>query len=167
MVRVARDRAMDRLRARRVPRSRGRARDQAWPQSRPWRPTPACNPGTTLYGCWRAASLTDALAGLPEDRRQLIEAAFFEGYTHSELAQRFGLPLGDREDAHPRRRDCHAEEAGARRMIQDDVQALALADAIGALDPDERGTWTPAWPPCAPHSVRAEVAHLFYDAAWR
>jgi hypothetical protein len=23
-----------------------------------------------------------------------IEAAFFEGYTHSELARRFGLPLG-------------------------------------------------------------------------
>ena len=38
--------------------------------------------------------MTDALAGLPAEQRQLIEAAFFEGYTHSELAQRYGLPLG-------------------------------------------------------------------------
>ena len=39
-------------------------------------------------------TLADALAGLPAEQRRLIEAAFFEGYTHSELAQRFGLPLG-------------------------------------------------------------------------
>ena len=39
-------------------------------------------------------TLTDALAGLPAEQRQLIEAAFFEGYTHSELAHRFELPLG-------------------------------------------------------------------------
>ena len=42
----------------------------------------------------RRRTLTDTLAGLPTEQRQLIEAAFFEGYTHSELAQRFGLPLG-------------------------------------------------------------------------
>ena len=42
----------------------------------------------------RRRTLTDALDGLPAEQRQLIEAAFFEGYTHSELAQRFGLPLG-------------------------------------------------------------------------
>ena len=39
-------------------------------------------------------TLTSALAGLPAEQRRLIEAAFFEGYTHSELAERFGLPLG-------------------------------------------------------------------------
>ena len=32
-------------------------------------------------------------------------------------------------------------------MIPDDIQALVLADTIGALDPDERETWRPAWPP--------------------
>ena len=42
----------------------------------------------------RRRTLTGALAGLPPEQRQLIEAAFFEGYTHTELAQRFGLPLG-------------------------------------------------------------------------
>ena len=62
IVRVARNCAIDRLRARRV-----RATVDA----------PAID-----------------LAGLPPEQRRLIEAAFFEGYTHSELAQRFGLPLG-------------------------------------------------------------------------
>ena len=45
-------------------------------------------------------------------------------------------------------------------MIPDDVQALALADAIGALDPDERReleTRLAALPP----DVRAEVAYLY------
>lgn len=48
-------------------------------------------------------------------------------------------------------------------MIPDDIQALALADAIGALDPDERReleTRLAALPP----DVRAEVSHL-YDAS--
>jgi quercetin dioxygenase-like cupin family protein len=48
-------------------------------------------------------------------------------------------------------------------MIPDDIQALALADAIGALDADERrdlGVRLSALPP----SVRAEVADL-YDAS--
>jgi RNA polymerase sigma-70 factor (ECF subfamily) len=36
----------------------------------------------------------NAMAGLPAEQARLIEAAFFEGYTHSELADRFRLPLG-------------------------------------------------------------------------
>jgi len=48
-------------------------------------------------------------------------------------------------------------------MIPDEIQTLALADAIGALDPDERRDLErrlAALPP----DVRAEVAHL-YDAS--
>jgi anti-sigma factor ChrR (cupin superfamily) len=48
-------------------------------------------------------------------------------------------------------------------MIPDDIQALALADAIGALDPDERRDLE-ARLAGLPSSVRAEVAHL-YDAS--
>jgi len=40
---------------------------------------------------FQAAAMLMALA--PDDRR-LIELAFFEGYTHTELADRLGLPLG-------------------------------------------------------------------------
>ena len=48
-------------------------------------------------------------------------------------------------------------------MIPDDIQALALADAIGALDPDERRDLE-ARVAALPPSLRAEVAHL-YDAS--
>ena len=51
-------------------------------------------PEAAVLDSERRRTLTDALAGLSAEQRQLIEAAFFEGYTHSELAQRFGLPLG-------------------------------------------------------------------------
>jgi quercetin dioxygenase-like cupin family protein len=48
-------------------------------------------------------------------------------------------------------------------MIPDDIQALALADAIGALDPGERGDLE-ARLAALPPKVRAEVGHL-YDAS--
>ena len=48
-------------------------------------------------------------------------------------------------------------------MIPDDIQALALADALGALDPDERLDLE-ARLAALPFDVRAEVAHL-YDAS--
>lgn len=35
-----------------------------------------------------------ALSLLPEDERNILAAAYFEGYTQAELAERFGLPLG-------------------------------------------------------------------------
>ena len=93
------------------------------------------------------------------EQRQLIEAAFFEGYTHGELARRFGLPC---QDAHPYGDDRHAPTPGARRLIPEDIQALALADAIGALDPDERRDLE-AGLAALPPDVRAED-HL-YDAS--
>jgi RNA polymerase sigma-70 factor, ECF subfamily len=58
---------------------------------------PATNiqtPGAAVLGAERRRTLSDALTGLPAEQRRLVEAAFFEGYTHSELARRFGLPLG-------------------------------------------------------------------------
>lgn len=45
-------------------------------------------------------------------------------------------------------------------MIPDDIEALALADAIGALDPDERRDLE-ARLAALPSNVRAEVAHLY------
>jgi RNA polymerase sigma-70 factor (ECF subfamily) len=51
-------------------------------------------PETVAVDTERRESVMDALAGLPAEQRRLIEAAFFEGYTHSELAERFRLPLG-------------------------------------------------------------------------
>jgi quercetin dioxygenase-like cupin family protein len=46
-------------------------------------------------------------------------------------------------------------------MIPDDIQTLVLADAIGALDPDERQDLEARLATVAPN-VRAEVAHLYH-----
>ena len=93
IVRLARNFAIDRLRARRsraaidTPAS-GEHVAEAVPAS------DIHSPEGIVLNTERRQALTDALAGLPADQRQLIEAAFFEGYTHSDLARRFGLPLG-------------------------------------------------------------------------
>jgi len=38
--------------------------------------------------------LVRALAQIPDAERELIELAYFDGYTQSQLAERLGLPLG-------------------------------------------------------------------------
>ena len=93
IVRLARNVAIDRLRARR---SRA-VIDAPAPAVRVAEAVPASDiqsPEVVVLDAERRRALTDALAALPADQRHLIEAAFFEGYTHSELARRFGLPLG-------------------------------------------------------------------------
>ena len=94
IVRVARNCAIDRLRARRVRATiDAPAIDIAAVESATVA-TGIETPESTVLIAERRRTLTDALAGLPADQRQLVEAAFFEGYTHSELAHRFKLPLG-------------------------------------------------------------------------
>ena len=94
IVRVARNCAIDRLRARRV---RAVVHAPAIDFSEVETAAPATSiqtPEATVLIAEQRRTLTGALAGLPAEQRHLIEAAFFEGYTHSELAQRFELPLG-------------------------------------------------------------------------
>ena len=94
IVRVARNCAIDRLRARRV---RAVVHASAIDFSEVETTAPATSiqtPEATVLIAEQRRTLTGALAGLPAEQRHLIEAAFFEGYTHSELAQRFELPLG-------------------------------------------------------------------------
>ena len=90
ILRLGRNLAIDRLRRRRhrdIPAPGGRVAE-AMPD---W---DIQSPEAVVLEAERRQALTDALAGLPAEQRQLIEAAFFEGYTQSELARRFGLPLG-------------------------------------------------------------------------
>ena len=93
IVRVARNCAIDRLRARRLRAAvNAPATDLAVVEAAA--SSGIQTPEAAVLDAERRQKVTDALGGLPEEQRQLIEAAFFEGYTHSELAQRFGLPLG-------------------------------------------------------------------------
>jgi RNA polymerase sigma-70 factor, ECF subfamily len=41
-----------------------------------------------------AQAVRTALAGLPDELRALVEFAYYEGLTHTEVAARTGLPLG-------------------------------------------------------------------------
>jgi RNA polymerase sigma-70 factor (ECF subfamily) len=85
LVRIARNRAIDRLRANTV-----RARTvEATPL-----PPPVETPETRAAMSEQERAVARALEALPHDQRQLIEFAYFSGLTQSELATRFGLPLG-------------------------------------------------------------------------
>ena len=86
LVRVARNRAIDRLRANAV---RLRAVDAA-----PADIDPPATPEQTATQTERQRAVASALASLPEEQRTLIEQAYFFGLTQSELADRFRLPLG-------------------------------------------------------------------------
>jgi RNA polymerase sigma-70 factor (ECF subfamily) len=52
---------------------------------------PAENPGVVAE---RRGLVQSALDGLPEPQRRVVELAFFEGLTQSEIASRLGEPLG-------------------------------------------------------------------------
>jgi RNA polymerase sigma-70 factor (ECF subfamily) len=85
LVRVARNRAIDRLRANNV---RLRAIESA--------PAPAAaeNPESQASQSEQQRAVARALDTLPPEQRVLIEQAYFLGLTQSELAERFKLPLG-------------------------------------------------------------------------
>jgi RNA polymerase sigma-70 factor (ECF subfamily) len=85
LVRIARNRAIDRLRANAV---RARTAD-ATPL-----PPPVATPEAHATLSERQRAVARALDALPGEQRQLIEAAYFLGLTQSELAERFELPLG-------------------------------------------------------------------------
>ena len=92
LTRIARNRAIDRLRARRI-RLRSPV-DPAGDAPSSGEPITRDTPETVLESRSMAGTVRTALAALTSSQRALIEAAFFEGYTHSELAARFGVPLG-------------------------------------------------------------------------
>jgi RNA polymerase sigma-70 factor (ECF subfamily) len=85
LVRIARNRAIDRLRGRKPAVS-----DAAIAGMASIDPDPHESAALTEQQLLVAA----ALKRLPRDERELIEQAFLRGRTHSELAAAFGLPLG-------------------------------------------------------------------------
>jgi RNA polymerase sigma-70 factor (ECF subfamily) len=85
LVRIARNRAIDRLRANSV---RVRAVESAAP------PEPAASPEAQAAVSERQRAVLQALEALTPDQRVLIEQAYYLGLTQSELADRFNLPLG-------------------------------------------------------------------------
>jgi RNA polymerase sigma-70 factor (ECF subfamily) len=85
LVSIARNRCIDRLRSRSV---RTRVLESVE------EPPAADNPESHAVRSEQQEAIRSALVTLPVEQRELIEYAYFLGLTQSELAARFGLPLG-------------------------------------------------------------------------
>src|SRR5687767_10513396 len=80
---LVRSRSVDRMRSRQ---SRERA-EQPVRQN-------AAVPHPDSLAAHQASEIRKAMAALPSEHAQLLELAYFSGFSHSELAERTGLPLG-------------------------------------------------------------------------
>ncbi len=88
--RIARNRSIDRLRARSV---RPEFGDSELATTRP-APERGNNPEAGARVSQERRAVADALATLQPDQRRLIEHAYYLGFSQSELAIHFQLPLG-------------------------------------------------------------------------
>ncbi len=86
LFRIARNRRIDGLR-----RDRTRRFDTADPVLQP-EESPAADAG--IDARHRDARIREAMAGLPDEQLELVRYAFFIGLSHSQIAERTGLPLG-------------------------------------------------------------------------
>jgi RNA polymerase sigma-70 factor (ECF subfamily) len=59
-----------------------------------FRPQPETAPDAAAETCEREAQIRRALADLPEDQRSLVRDHFYEDLSHSQIADKTGLPLG-------------------------------------------------------------------------
>ena len=89
LVLIARSRALDRLRSRSA---RDRATVAAEAEPRPADASSASE-AHVLHG-ERRVRVREVLAELPVEQRQVLELAFYEGLSQSEIATRTGAPLG-------------------------------------------------------------------------
>ncbi len=91
LVSLARNRAIDRLRARRT---RERKGDEYEAEVADLPAPSASNPDETAYASELRGAVTRALALLPEPQRVALEMAYFGGLSHTEIAERLAAPLG-------------------------------------------------------------------------
>jgi RNA polymerase sigma-70 factor, ECF subfamily len=92
LIRIARNRAIDRIRARQARPATQSADETLNLVAADDEASPDPERSAALSEQQRA--IVEALSRIPPEQRMLIEQAFFHGYTQSELAERFKLPLG-------------------------------------------------------------------------
>jgi RNA polymerase sigma-70 factor (ECF subfamily) len=86
----AKSRAIDRLRGRRARPDATAAPGHAMPDM----PDPAAGPDLSAVQAEEARRMREALRSLPALQRTAIELAYYDGLTHSEIAERLAQPLG-------------------------------------------------------------------------
>ena len=90
IVMLTRTRAIDRLRSRRARPDLGAGESQATANVSSVAPSPE----QLTISAQQVSRLREALTTLPDSLRAIVELAYFEGLTHSEIADRTRLPLG-------------------------------------------------------------------------
>ncbi|PMB40259.1 RNA polymerase subunit sigma [Fischerella thermalis CCMEE 5330] len=90
LVTITRSRAIDKLRAR----TRQLKLVEQWGQTMTNEATPQPTPVEQATFAERSGRIYDALAQLPEKQRQVIELAYNQGLSQSEIAQKIDIPLG-------------------------------------------------------------------------
>ena len=89
---LTRSRAVDRLRSMKARRDRGLVPGEGGELPEVLDPAPG--PAEHAESARTGRAVREALARLPEAQRQAIEAAFLDGMTQTEVAERLGAPLG-------------------------------------------------------------------------
>ena len=86
LFRIARNRRIDAIRR--------SAKPDLDPNDPLLQPSAPDAPDSGISGAQRDRLVRDAMIGLPDDQRELLKQAFYEGLSHREIAQRTGTPLG-------------------------------------------------------------------------
>lgn len=113
MVLIARSRAIDRLRSRQVAERTAMAA-----QREVWETHASPEGGRAVLRSERGARLREELRRLPDEQREVLERAFFQGMTQRQIAERTGIPLGT-----VKTRTLLAMKK-LRAALQDDLEAL-------------------------------------------
>jgi RNA polymerase sigma-70 factor (ECF subfamily) len=93
LLRVTRNRAIDRLRGRRRRAEKARRLEAFGGLGE--RRTAAVEPNEAALPGWHVHEAVHAALGrLPADQHEVVQLAYFEGLTQSEIAERLGIPLG-------------------------------------------------------------------------
>ncbi len=91
LISITRNRAIDELRRVKV---RPEHHSVGWAEIEPTHIPLSENPENEVEASWQQRVVRNAVAALPEDQQKALALAFFRGYSHSEIAEALGEPLG-------------------------------------------------------------------------